>query len=319
MFPDSGFFEEAASIPADQATFIARYGSFDNSSDVTRLVAAIADIASAAAAFGSPASLKAALVTNPSLLTSNTPPSEIYARIVWLCSQIQTTASTVSFTLDSLALQLQPRSGDAAHRAMLLDQLFNGNAGLVKAALQTATQVSDLRNKLAAFGPRLQADQQSIAATSLANDANQQIGALQGALTRASAQLAEMHKKATGWNPLDRPKPEALAQLQDDLNSRTKLLAARKQFTHDLGDFFPLANNALTAFIDMDSRLALLQDSLTGVASELSEITRISNKDQLSDITWLSKALGLPARITFWKAVTAASQQFMQTSLTSNS
>ncbi len=253
------------------------------------------------------------------MLSGNTPPAEVYANLVWLSMQAQTTAGTLSETLANLGPLLDPSSGDAAERASSLDQLFNGKGGLVESARTCAAQTSAFRKKLAACPTRLQADVQAVASTSLANDANQEIGGLQSALAREAGQLAEMQEKAAGWNPIGRPTPDAIAELQNDIAAKKRSLAARQQYTADLSDFFPLANNCIRALMDIDSRLALLEDAFNGVASDLADVTRISSKDQLSDIAWLSKALGLPARVALWEAAVSASRQFQQNSLISSS
>jgi hypothetical protein len=313
------FLDTVAQVPDDRAAFTSRYGDFGNTGDVTKLLTAIADIRRVATAFGSPASVKAALAADPGLLSGNTPPAEVYANLVWLSMQAQTTAGTLNETLSSLGPLLEPSSGDAAERARSLDQLFNGKDGLVESARSCAGQISAFRKKLAQFPTRLQSDVQAVASTSLANDANQEIGGLQTALEREAGQLAEMQEKAAGWNPIGRPTPDAIAELQNDIEAKKRSLAARQQYTADLSDFFPLANNCILALLDIDSRLALLEDALNTVASDLADITRISGKDQLSDIAWLSKALGLPGRVALWKAAVTASQQFQQNSLISNS
>lgn len=111
LFSDSwiemqGYVGSALELPIAAGSFEEKYGTIGSSTTITDCIAAMRGVQSTAAEFGNPKTLRAALIQNPNLLASNTPPAEIYTHTVWLGQRVHQTAGTIVSGYESVLEEL---------------------------------------------------------------------------------------------------------------------------------------------------------------------------------------------------------------------
>lgn len=187
LFSDSwlqlqGYIAAAVNLPIGQGNFVDKYGSFDGQKVITDCIGAMQNVQACSAEFGDPKALRAALIANPQLLATDTPPNEIYSHTVWMGQRVHTTAATL---VSGYEFVLQENTGlpSAQQVANLKEYLFDQEAGPIALATQMSNDIGVLIKKLGVFEAKMnQYNQQMQAFTSqgslMLQTVDQQIGAL---------------------------------------------------------------------------------------------------------------------------------------------
>lgn len=159
LFSDSwlemqGYVAAALELPLTTGDFEKKYGSFESSQTIKDCIAAMRSVGEASREFGDPRSLRAALISNPNLLATPTPPNEIYTHTVWLGQRVHQTAATLASGYESVYEGLNglpPKEQVENLKAFLFDQTL----GPIPLSSQMSAEVGDLIRKLGNFEQRM--------------------------------------------------------------------------------------------------------------------------------------------------------------------
>jgi len=311
------FFVQVEKIPTDLSSFVGRYGEFANTQELQAFIDACTDISRLAASLGNSTSLKEVIAQNPSYLSSNTSPDEIYARIVWLAGLAGNAAQTISHTYNELQAMLSPSEGTVEQRAENLKNALVGDSGLVPVIVKVKSESVELDRKFSPLQKKLAATFSDFGKTNLLNQANQEIGALEASITNLKAKCEEAKKAwKNAWinKEKDKNKYEELSQ---QLTEKEASLTLKTRFVGDLDGFFVSGNKMVQASMDIANNINTIGSVFGELRDSYMNICRISSAEQLSDYEWVANALGLPASTKPWNATQQNAKHYVEQSMIS--
>ena len=159
LFSDSwielqAYVGSASELPITKGDFESKYGAVDGSQTVLDCIGAMKSVQNASTEFGNPKSLRAALIKNPGLLATPTPPTEIYTHTVWLGQRVHDTSTKLvsgyQSVLDELP-GLPPKEQVENLKAYLFDQTM----GPIPLAQKMSAEVAALIRKLGLFEQKM--------------------------------------------------------------------------------------------------------------------------------------------------------------------
>ena len=187
----------AITMPTDKADFESRYGKFDDEDSVICCASALADVQKQSDQFGDPKSLRAALIADPNLLTTDTPPSKIYTHIVWLADKIESTSAIISSSYKTVYNLLKDEEPQQQVDD-LCEFLFDPTIGPIPLSAKMATLTADLIKILGIFEAGLNNDN-AIVQTYISNEstleqeAKEKVGSLQADIESLNQQAEKAH------------------------------------------------------------------------------------------------------------------------------
>jgi hypothetical protein len=172
----------AMELPMSKGSFEEKYGAATGSDTVLGCIEAMQGVQKASTDFGNPKTLRAALMADPNLLATATPPTEIYTHTVWLGQRVHETAGKIVSGYESV---LQELTGLPAKEqvANLKAYLFDETIGPVPLSKQMSADVGMLIKKLGAFEQTMNAYNEKLQAftsgsSKMIADVNSAIGGL---------------------------------------------------------------------------------------------------------------------------------------------
>lgn len=144
----------AIELPITSGDFTTKYGAFSGEKVITDCIGAMRSVRSAATEFGNPKTLRAALKTNPNLLATAEPPSEIYTHTVWLGQKVHATSLSLASGYESVLAEL-PDLPRAEQVQALKAFLFDPTLGPIPLGKTMSDETGKLIKKLAAFEQKM--------------------------------------------------------------------------------------------------------------------------------------------------------------------
>lgn len=181
----------AMELPISKGSFEDKYGASNASATVTGCIDAMQGVQAASSEFGNPKTLRAALIANPNILATATPPDEIYTHTVWLGQRVHETAGKIVSGYDSV---LQELSGLPAKEqvANLKAYLFDETMGPIPLSKQMSADVGMLIKKLGAFEQKMNAYNEKLQA--FTSNSSQMIADVNTAIGGLVQQIADLEK-----------------------------------------------------------------------------------------------------------------------------
>ena len=131
-----------------------KYGSLGGSTVIKNCITAMGSVRDAATEFGNPKTLRAALIANPNLLATQTPPAEIYTHTVWLGQRVHETAGKLQSGYQSVLDEL-PGLPSKDQVEALKAYLFDTTLGPIPLAKQMSDEAGALIKKLGTFEQKM--------------------------------------------------------------------------------------------------------------------------------------------------------------------
>jgi len=147
------FIIQALQLPIATGDFETKYGKFADEADVEGCVAAMKQVQNLSADFGDPLALVKELATNPAILQTDTPPTQLYLHIVWFATKLYQTATTFNQTLGQFMTLLNATPAD--QRQALVTEILTGDGGLQSSAVSMGKLANDLNQSMAQFNLKL--------------------------------------------------------------------------------------------------------------------------------------------------------------------
>lgn len=147
------FIVQTLQLPIAVGDFKTKYGTFTDEAEIEGCVAAMKDIQNLSSTFGDPTALVQQLAHDPTILQTNTPPTQIYLHIVWFATKLYQTATTFNQTLGQFMTLLNSTPAD--QRQALITEILTGDGGLQSSAASMATLANNLNQAMAAFNLQL--------------------------------------------------------------------------------------------------------------------------------------------------------------------
>jgi hypothetical protein len=144
----------AIDLPITQGSFEDKYGTIGSSQTILDCIDAMKSVQAASTEFGNPKTLRAALIQNPNLLATPTPPVEIYTHTVWLGQRVHETAGKITSGYQSVLDGLQglpPKEQVDNLKAYLFDQTL----GPIPLSKQMSDEAGVLIVKLGKFEQKM--------------------------------------------------------------------------------------------------------------------------------------------------------------------
>ena len=155
---------QTLALPITQGGFTDKYGTFSDESEIENVITAMKDLNTLSATFGDPATLSHQLASDPSILQTDTAPTEIYTHIVWFATKLHEVASTHNQTLDSIVERLKPSvCGTQQQCASVFRQILTGKDGLQSTAEDMLTKANALVQVMAQFNESLEPSAKAMA------------------------------------------------------------------------------------------------------------------------------------------------------------
>lgn len=254
-----------------------------------------------AVAFGSPKALRQLLVKNPNVLADSTPPSMLYASIVWLVQKLpQSAASTVSF-LQSL---LEVRSGVDVKAG--LQELGTTAGKAMRPISDLSVLLSDFKNKIIASNNDL--SKACKADADLLHRKQEEVGSLHVRLESVQKQIDEL-----GFFSSKKKRTELEDELDTLKQEEKDTVAQAEKLRAAVGELESILEDGAWLKSSLDDLLGFL-DKLRKVwktfGSSLTQMAVDASDDQLRDIDFVKKALGLDESIKQWHGIDQAAKQF---------
>ncbi len=201
LFNDSwiqlqGYVAAALELPVSQAQFEAKYGSVGSSTTFPASIAAMKAVNGAAAQFGNPGTLRAALVNDPNLLATDRPPDEIYTHAIWLGQRVHLAAGRIASGYESVLNTLPglPSSQQVEH---LRAYLFDETLGPVLLSERMARETRSLADKLRAFEQKMNEYNEKLRAyTKASSTMVTEVDSIVGSLTQRIKELQVLRDEA---------------------------------------------------------------------------------------------------------------------------
>lgn len=185
LFSDSwlelqGYIGSALELPITMGDFQSKYGELE-SSQLSECIDAMRKVRETSLEFGNPRALRSALIQNPNLLATDTPPNEIYTHTVWMGQRVHQTAINLISGYESVFESLKdlPAKEQVENlKAYLIDKTM----GPVSLSKTMSTEVGDLIKKLGKFEQKINEYNEKLqtytrATSVLMADVNRTIGA----------------------------------------------------------------------------------------------------------------------------------------------
>jgi Apolipoprotein L len=191
-------------LPITTGDFEAKYGALGSSQTIKDCIEAMRKVRESSTEFGNPKTLRAALIKNPNLLATKTPPSEIFTHTVWMGQRVHETAGKIISGYDSVYSELKdlpPKDQVDSIKAYLFDQTL----GPIPLAKQMSDEVGVLIKKIGVFEQKM-------------NEYNEK---LQSFTRQSSAMITELDQTIGGLSQ----------KIRDLEKSRDEAYQAWKNFT----------------------------------------------------------------------------------------
>lgn len=147
------FIVQALQLPITVGDFQAKYGTFADEAQIEQCVAAMQTVQGLSADFGDPTALIKQIGTDPTILQSDTAPTQLYVHIVWFATKLYQTAVTFNQTLGQFMTLLNNTPAD--QRQALVTEILTGQGGLQSSAQAMAQLANDLNQSMSAFYGKL--------------------------------------------------------------------------------------------------------------------------------------------------------------------
>jgi hypothetical protein len=305
------FFALVGGLPADEESFVSRYGPFENQVSVEQFTGAVRAVNEIAGKLGGSESLKRRVAADGQYLLRPSAPDEVYANIVWVAIQAGSAAKTISSTFELLPGLMQSAGATAGGRAQRARQVLAGEGGLVSTAEAVAGQIQQVRDRLAPYVPPIPKAIVAFNESEVLNQANRAIGGLQSDMRKLQKQAEEEKEKAKGWFGADKAK-EQYESLTKQIAECAAEIGRKQQLDSDMGDFFNSANRVAPALSNIGESLRKLAKVFTDTADRIGATCKAASPEQLGDSAWLAGALGVSTEIDRWKTLQTAADNFVQ-------
>ncbi|NJM44812.1 MAG: alpha-xenorhabdolysin family binary toxin subunit A [Alkalinema sp. RU_4_3] len=149
-----GYVGSTMELPITTGDFEAKYGALGSSQTIKDCIEAMRKVRESSTEFGNPKTLRAALIKNPNLLATKTPPSEIFSHTVWMGQRVHETAGKIISGYDSVYSELKdlpPKDQVESIKAYLFDQTL----GPIPLAKQMSDEVGVLIKKIGVFEQKM--------------------------------------------------------------------------------------------------------------------------------------------------------------------
>jgi hypothetical protein len=254
-----------------------------------------------AVAFGSPKALRQLLVKNPNVLADSTPPSMLYTSIVWLVQRLhQSAAYTVSF----LQGFLEARSGVDVKAG--LQELGTTAGKAMQPISDLSVLLSDFKNKIIASNNDL--SEACKADADLLHRKQEEVGALHVRVENVQKQIDEL-----GFISSKRKRTEFEHELYFLKLEEKDTVAQAEKLRVAIGGLESILEDGAWLKSSLDDLLEFL-DKLrkvwTTFGSNLTQMAVDASDDQLRDLNFVKKALGLDESIKQWHGIDQAAKQF---------
>jgi len=304
------FFALVGGLPADEPSFVSRYGPFENRVSVEQFTEAVRAVNDIAGKLGGPESLKRRVAADGKYLLRANPPDEVYANIVWVAMQAGNAAKTISSTFELWPGAIESAGASAGERAPRAKQVLTGEGGLVSTGEGVAGQIQQVRDRLMAFVPPITKAIVTFNETEVLNQAHRAAGGLQSDMRKLQKQADEAAEKAKGWFGAEKAK-EQYESLTKQIAECAAEIQRKQQLDSDMGDFFNSANRVAPALSNIGDSLRKLAKVFTDAADRIGATGKIASPEQLGDSRWLAGALAFPAEIDRWKTLQTAAENFV--------
>ncbi len=203
LFSDSwlemqGYMGAAMALPISQGSFEEKYGSLGSSATITNCIEAMRGVQQSSKEFGDPKSLRAALIKNPSLLATPTPPAEIYTHTVWLGQRVHETSVKLASGFQSVLEEL-PSLPKAEQVQAIKEFLFDSTLGPIPLAKQMSDECGVLIVKLGKFEAKMNEFNERFraftgASTAMVQEVSSSIGGLESKIRELETSRDEAYK-----------------------------------------------------------------------------------------------------------------------------
>lgn len=332
-------------MPTSTSDFESRYGKFDGEDDVVGCATALADVQGLSTQFGDPKALRAAIIADPNVLASDTPPEQIYTHIVWLADKIEGTSATIASSYDTVYKLLQ---GETSQQQVddLTQFLFDPTVGPIPLSANMATLTADLITILGKFEKEVNDDNAKVQVyvsneSSLMQEAKDDVAALQHDIDALTKQAKKAHDEWVKYcivagcmapvalvGPLIVPvvaietavgveASKYLAQYKAYCARIAQEKAELKQKQRFLGDMagfndmVDLAGPALQSFL---TSLQMVEGSWVTMNNQLVAISKSLTVDTVSESVFVSK-VQTQAAVDAWNNVAQLATEYTSTSL----
>ena len=338
-------------LPITQGDFESKYGTFSDEQEVTNVVAAMTAVQGLSTQFGDPTTLFQELTSNPAILESTTPPTQLYTNIVWTAYQIYNAAVTFNQTLGAFMQLLNPNNcGTPTECGQALAAILTGPGGLQSTAVSATATVNQLITAMSTFntsmaGPNATIQQYTASSSTFYTDAVNAAGQ-DASDVIAFQQDADAAYKA--WKDytisavsvsvglvvisggLLWPAAAVAAGVlgHDAVEARdnyNKYCAERdaasedqqkkQQLITDLGGLNSAVGNVGTAAANFVTTLAQVAAAWVTIGQDLAYIVHTYTPEQLSKYSWVNQALKCEDATNDWQTIATAAQAYTQNSL----
>jgi hypothetical protein len=307
--------EQLLRLPRDGEEFVRCYGDIGDPAALRNFVQTVSAAQAVAAKIGGPQALKRELLGNPSYLDEEALPDTVYAQLLWLAGRAGNAADTFARTLDDLGSIVERAGDDEERRARMVKETLAGRGGLSVLAMRASEEVRDVHDGLLPVIESLRKASSALAGATVLNDANRLIGTLSAAIPRLEREAAEAEQKSRRlFGDKGRWKKQQQQLLREIGERRTQLTKATA-LVEDLDGLFAPNDRAVAALLDLDGQLLRLQTMFETASKQLIQISSMSNSGQLSDVSWIRRALDVPAAVLSWRSMAAEAQTFVEHAL----
>lgn len=267
---------------------------------------ALTKLRSEAGSFGSPKGLRQLITGNPNALADDTPPSMLYAAMVWLVQYLHESAA---FTVTTLQNLLKSAGSENVKESLLL---------LGRKADNARNPISSLSARLGIFkeaiiGANSTLSEACKADAELLHRKQEGVGALQVRIEGVQKKIDRLGflSSAKKRKELEQELAALQQELKETMAQSEKLRAAVGEFESILEDGYWLKSSLddLIGFLDN------LRKVWTVFGSGLTQLAADASDAQLGDLDWVKKALGLDKAIKQWNAIDQVAKQFVVNSL----
>ncbi|NJM44811.1 MAG: hypothetical protein HC860_00535 [Alkalinema sp. RU_4_3] len=280
-------------------------------SEIDSLQFALAQVQHETLGFGSPQVLRQCLSGQPNILADQMPPDRLYAALVWLVQQLHLSSTLMTTTLQTLG-----REARSPH------DVKEGLFRLGHHADSARQPIAALMDRLRTFKPAIlrandQLSEAYKAHTTKLHGQQERLGTLKVMIENLQQNIAKLNflSSAQTRKKLD----QELAVLQQELKD---LSTETDQLRRAIGAVELVLEEGAwiaTALDDITSFLENLRKLWTTFGTNLTQMAADATDDQLGNVDWLEKGLGLEQAIEQWTLIAQVAKQFVVAALVDGS
>lgn len=335
-------------LPITEGDFVSKYGEFADKAEIDKVVAAMKTISDLSEQFGDPTKLIAQLADDPTILQSDTAPTQIYTHIVWFATKLYHAATTYNQTLEAFITLLQ----NSKDPEKTLQELLVGPSGLQSVAESMLTLANNLVQALAKFNTDLNPAVTNMTTytakdSDFLQEVNQDIEAEKQAIDtyqQAADDAFKAWKDYTiaattssigvlvlscgfAW-PVSAvlggvlgDKAKKARDAYNDAREHVREAKAEKQqkvlLYHDLSALNTQMEPATTASQEFQKTLQQVAGVWSGISNSIAHIANNFKPSDFDDLSTLMQALKLDQATKDWQEIAAASKDYTENSLVS--